>query len=152
MIKTLTLTDVYNTLNAISDITDVVELYSMKPSWKEIEKISDKTYCWISIISNNKNVSTNTWFITARARISLKIVAPEQTSVLGTENSSDLIDNVIDVINNAIVDEWCTKIASFGNVWCMWVVEWEATPILYTPNDRASKSKDYFISYVSKNG
>jgi hypothetical protein len=35
----------------------------------------------------------------------LKIVAPEQTSVLGTENTSDLIDNVIDVINNAIVDE-----------------------------------------------
>ena len=148
MIKTITTTGIYNTLSTIVAITNVVELYSQKPHDSVVDNIT-WPYAWFSLVSDVKSWKTNVWALTARCRLSISVYAPLSYDVGAWLNESDIIDNIISIITNAIVDESCTKISTRWSVWSMWCREWDQTPLFYTTSWRSYKVKDYFISYVS---
>lgn len=134
MIKTLRSVDV---LNAIGTIWTL--LYSSEPSVKA------GTYWWISILSQRTLVNTNKWFQVKEARVSITIVSEHQDNL--TTNEEDNIDNIVDIITEKLVDEWCSKISSYGTINALYCNEGDCTTMLYTTWDRAYKIKDFIIWY-----
>ena len=151
MITTLRTTNVYRVLDAIPAITSLVQVFSQKPSDDYIEStVWDDSYLYMSIV----NDSTNAWSdsgtqwgsITKQSLISFNIVAWLNKAWSDT----DVLSDIIDVINNNIVDEWCQKIAVWDGVGMNRVTEWSITPILYNTKNRPVIVKQYLFTYYAK--
>jgi hypothetical protein len=136
MIKTLRSVDVSNVITGLP-----ITLFSAEPS------IQSWTYWRVSILSQQTNTNSNKWFQVKEARVSITIVSSHSDEL--TINEEENIDSILHTIKNSIVDEWCSKITSYGNITALYCLEGDCTTMLYTVWDRAYKIQDFIIWYES---
>lgn len=146
MITTLRTTNIFRVLDAIPAVTTVVDVYKEKPV-EEVVK-DGPSYMYLSKVTDNTTTGTDSglegWSLYKEAIMSFNIVAAEWTV------ATDELFDIIDVVNEEIVDEWCKKIGIWDGVKMKRVTELSATPIGYNIKNRAIITKQYLFTYYAK--
>ncbi len=145
MIKTLRTENIYNVMNGLPAITWLAELFSRKPD----EKFTPAwTYVYMSVVSDNTQTNSNVWYLCNTARISFTIVCKKE--LLAADTEERVLYDVLDAINNAIVNEWCSKIPNRDWDFKMSSITEDAiSPIFTNESNRAYMVKDYLFNYMS---
>lgn len=146
MIVSLRTTNIFNVLDAIVPITTVVEVFSEKP----VEEFAPSTsYLYLSLVTDSSTTSTDSgvegWSLIKEAIVSFNVVA--WTSL---KSDTDELMDILDIINEEIVDEWCQKIVNWDWVTMKRVTELAPSPIWFNIKNRAIISKQYLFSYYAK--
>ena len=133
-------------LNGLVPITAVVDLWAEKPVEEQTPSTS---YLYLSKVTDNTWTATDSWTewwaLTKEALVSFVIVAG--TSI---KSDTDEIFDIIDVINEEIVDEWCQKIVNWDWITMRKVTELSASPIGFNVKNRAILTKQYLFTYYAK--
>ena len=133
-------------LNGLAPITAVVDLWAEKPVEEQTPSTS---YLYLSKVTDNTWTATDSWIewwaLTKEALVSFVIVAG--TSI---KSDTDEIFDIIDVINEEIVDEWCQKIVNWDWITMRKVTELSASPIWFNIKNRAILTKQYLFTYYAK--
>ena len=151
MIKSLRATNIYNILNAIPAITGLVVVRAEKPSDEYVrDTIGDNSYLYLSIINDATSTWTDSWTnwgsLYKDAVVSFNIVAWLNKPSTDTNTLFDIID----VINEEIVNEGCSKISDWDWIKVKRVTELSPTPIWYNTKNRAIIVKQYLFTYYAK--
>lgn len=141
MIKTLKSVDIYTIVSALPWLSALVTMYSAQPT------VSNDCYGWTSIIDQWVLTNSNRGNQVKEARVSITIVCPSQDNI--ATNEEDYIDQILDIITQWIVDEWCSKITNWWPIKWLYCTESTPTPLLFTAWNRAYKIKDFIIWYES---
>ena len=147
MIVSLRTTNIFNVLNTIGPITAIVEVNAGKPAEKAIP---DSSYLYLSKVTDNTTSATDSclswWSLIKTAIITFNIVA----WLDNVKNDTDILYDIVDVINEQIVDEWQNKINTWDGVRMRKVTEWSPAPIAYNVKNRALLVKQYLFTYYAK--
>lgn len=147
MIVSLRTTNIFNVLDTIGPITAVVEVFSGKPAE---EYTPDSSYLYLSKVTDNTTSATDSciswWSLIKTAIITFNIVAWLNES----KNDTDVLYDIVDVINEQIVDEWQNKINTWDGVRMKKVTESSPAPIGYNVKNRAVLVKQYLFTYYAK--
>jgi hypothetical protein len=108
MIKSIRAEKIYDLVQTIPAITNLVTVFSMKP---DDNATPIWNYLFITIVSDNTMTSSNNWYIMKKARVSFQIVTKK--TMANTDTPERILWSIIDALNNALVNQWCTKISNF---------------------------------------
>lgn len=146
MIINLRTTNIYNVLNGLAPITAVVNPWAEKPIEEQTPSTS---YLYLSKVTDNATTATDSWTeggsLIKEALVSFVIVA-----WISAKSDTDEIFDIIDVINEEIVDEWCQKITLWDWIKMKKVTELSASPIWFNIKNRAILTKQYLFTYYAK--
>ena len=134
-------------LNGLAPITAVVDLWAEKPIEKQAPLWS---YLYLSKVTDNTTTATDSWVewgsLIKEALVSFVIVAGTNS----IKSDTDELYDIIDVINEEIVDEWCQKIVNWDWITMRKVTELSASPIGFNVKNRAILTKQYLFTYYAK--
>jgi len=138
---------VYTILSWISNITDVVDVFNQKPF---DDSLPTDPFLYTRKISDVVGTSSNVWYMQKLARIELTIFSKAVLWV-GEDHETILFD-IMDVIKEEIVGEWCNKIAEWDGTFIWEISEDTESPILYDQKERPYIKKDFLFTYFGLNG
>lgn len=141
MITTLRAENIYNYAVAISGITSLCELFSLKPDENDTP---DWSYCYINIISNSPSVYSNQWYLMKIARVSFHIVCKK--SLWADDTPERVLMSIVDAVNNNLVSNGQMSMVDWFV--CSSIVEDTISPIFQADN-RHYVVKDYLFNYSS---
>ena len=142
-IKALRGENVYNTLQAISVVTSLCELFSTKP---DEDATPEWSYAWATITSDIPRVYSNVGHVMKSARVSFHIVCKKE--LWSTDTPERVLWAIVDAISNAIVSQWSTKIYSVDGLYVQSITEDTISPI-FLQDSRHIVIKDYIFNYIS---
>jgi len=142
MIKSIRAEDVYDLAVGITAINALGTIFSMKP---DDNATVDWSYIFINIVSDNTGNSSNAGYLTKRARVSFHLVCKK--TLWSTDTPERVLGNMIDVLNNNLVNQWCTKINGFWWLLVQSILEDAVSPI-FLEDGRYYQVKDYLFSYL----
>ena len=147
MIKTLRTTNIFNVLNAIPAITALVEVFSEKPNE---EYLGTDSYLYLSKVTDPVTTASdsgiNWWSLIKQTIVTFAIVAWLNT----IKTDTDELYDIVDVINQEIVSEWCVKISQWDTIRVKAIDEWSPATIVYNTKNRAVLLKQYLFTYYAK--
>jgi hypothetical protein len=142
MIKSIRAEKIYDLVQTIPAITNLVTVFSMKP---DDNATPIWNYLFITIVSDNTMTSSNNWYIMKKARVSFHIVTKK--TMANTDTPERILWSIIDALNNALVNQWCTKISNFWWYLIQSILEDTVSPIFLEDN-RYYQIKDYIFNYL----
>ena len=142
MIKTVRTENIYNVLSTITDLTDICKVYNGKPHKKATPSGS---YMYILKPSEVTNTPSMSGYLWKTARMQFVIVCKD--TFTDTENAERVLYDIVDVINNAIVQQDCLPISDWDGFTMIHVNEWPISPIFYDEQNRPLINKDYLFDY-----
>lgn len=145
MLNTIRREDIFTVINNQSNITDLAEVFSVKPDAKATPTGS---YVFISIPSDVTRLNSNKWNLLKTARVSFHIVCKK--TLWATDTEERVLYDIIDQITNTIVNEWSYKIANWNWIFVNSISEDNISPMFSDEENRAYIVKDYLFNYISK--
>lgn len=148
MIISLRTTNIFNVLDALPAITAVVEVFSEKPAEEYVrENVWDDSYLYLSIVTDNTTTGTDSkGALTKEAIVSFNIVA----GLNKPNTDTDVLFDIIDILNEEIANEGCTKIPDWDWITVRRVTELSPSPIAYNTKNRAVMVKQYLFTYYAQ--
>jgi len=145
MIKTLRAENIFNVIDTLAPITTLAEIYSRKPSEKDTPVWS---YVYMSIVSDTPKTNSNIGYLWNTALVSFTIVCKKVLWAAETEER--VLYDIVDAINNAIVNEWSSKISTRDTEFLMnSITEHTISPIFTDVKNRAYLVKTYKFNYMA---
>lgn len=135
--------NIYNVLNAQSNLTSLVEFFNTKP---DEEDTPDWSYAYLSIVSDVNKTYSNVGYLMKTARVSVHIVCKKV--LWSAETEERVLRDITDAITNTIVSEWCPKISNWDWFIVNSVIDETISPI-FTLDTRGYLVKDYIFNYLS---
>lgn len=144
MIKSIRTSDVYSFISLLPALTGICDVFSQKPVE---EQTPTSSYLYLSIVSDNVDVSTLQGIGTKLARVQFNIFSKVTYTPLEDEES--VLMDIIQVLDDSIAKEMCNKLHVAWNVTLQEVLSDSRSPIFYNEKNRPYIVKDYLFRYYA---